>query len=94
MIIRTVASTTEPPLLCHRCPSGGKGEVCPLVKKRTFGYLKGLLTKEKTGEKYLLIDKLPVRYHKILPGIWEKYRTEKLKIPYKKICSIEVRTVD
>jgi hypothetical protein len=94
MIIKTAVSTTDPSVLYPGWLSGGRGEVCPLVKKRTFGHSEVLKSKEKTGEKDLLMNRLYVGYHKVVLGALEKYRAEKLKIPYKKICRIKGGTVD
>jgi hypothetical protein len=94
MIIKIAVSTKNPSAPYSRWLPGGKGEVCPLAKKRTFGHSEALLTKQRTSKNDFPNDTLYTRYHQVALGALEKYSAEKLKIPYKKICSIGSWAVD
>lgn len=94
MTIKTAVSTTKHSVLYSGWLSGGKEEVCPMVKKRKLGGLEGQSTKQKTDENGGLIGFLFVKQHTIPLGIGWKNRSEKLKIPYRKSCRIKGGTVD
>jgi len=70
-------------------PIGGKGEVSPRVKKRTFARLKRQPTKQKTEGKGRLIASFSAKQPTTPLGIYLKNSPERLKIPYKKSWRIE-----